>query len=274
MNRMLILGKNGLLARYAADYMKQYYDCTVIGRDDLDAREPDMNLLDELLSGTDHVVNCMGVVKPCIDDYGISATIKINAIFPEIIANKCNERDINFIHVSSDCVFDGKKGNYTENDNIYADDIYARTKGVTPCYGTTIRTSFIGENRDATYPGLLSWVLSHPPGSEIDGYVNCMWNGITCLQLCKYIRQIIACDQLWTGCRHVYSNRRLSKYELCVMINEIYDLGLKINEVEALGIMGTSIDDVLDRTLNSIYEPPIFPTIEQQITEQMQYGIR
>lgn len=274
MNRLLILGKNGLLARYVNKYMSTYYTCEVIGSDALNAQSPDMKLLSDLVNRADHVINCMGVVKPYIEEYGVSATIKINAIFPEILSNMCERHDTGLIHISSDCVFDGGEGQYNENDNISTQDIYARTKGVTPTYGTTIRTSFIGENRRSKYPGLLSWVLSHKPGDHIDGYYNCLWNGITCLQLCKYMRQLLVCDQLWTGCRHVFSDRVVSKYELCNIINDVYDLNLIVNKTEALNIMGTEIHNTLDRSLSTVYTAPEFPCIERQISEQMQFDLR
>ena len=99
-----------------------------------------------------------------------------------MIADVCSEKRSRFIHISTDCVFSGKRGQYIEDDICDAPDIHARTKALEPQGAMILRTSFIGEDINEDGVGLLQWILSHKD-KIIHGYDNCMWNGVTCLQL-------------------------------------------------------------------------------------------
>ena len=91
--------------------------------------------------------------------------------------------------------------------------------------GIIIRTSFIGE-----YSGLLKWIISNK-NNIIDGYNNCIWNGITALELAKFIKKIINLKLLDEKIIHIFSNKKYSKYELCKLINKIYNLNISMNYI-------------------------------------------
>ena len=111
----------------------------------------------------------------------------------------------------------------------------------------------------------LEWVISKKDG-EIDGYSHHIWNGVTCLEYCKLVEYLIKDNVFWTGVRHIQSPASKSKYELAVIINEIFNLNLKINKVIS--------DKNIDKTLCSIYEPVFeISNLEKQIKELAEFSL-
>jgi dTDP-4-dehydrorhamnose reductase len=100
----------------------------------------------------------------------------------------------------------------------------------------------------------------------ISGYDNCIWNGVTALELSKFILDIINNNNFWNGVRHLHSLEKISKYKLCKIINKIYNLNITINKINANSIEGQPIDKILDRSLNTIHNIKI-KNIEEQINE-------
>jgi len=176
-----------------------------------------------------------------------------------MIAKKCGTK---YIHIATDCVFSGKDGNYSEASEHDAEDIYGITKSLGEDESMCIiRTSIIGEeirNKNS----LIEWVIKQK-GKTIDGYENVFWNGVTCLQLAKIIKQVIEQELLWEGIRHISSPDIVSKCQLCKYINDIYDLGITILSVDF---------PKKYMTIGSQYDNTAFtiPTIKDQIIEQKQ----
>jgi dTDP-4-dehydrorhamnose reductase len=169
------------------------------------------------------------------------------------------------IHITTDCVFSGKDGKYNEYSNPDESNYYGTSKSLGElCDGTIIRTSIIGEEL-VNKRSLLEWVISNENRS-INGYTNHFWNGVTCLQLAKIIHKIIIENTYWNGVRHIYSPTTASKYELCSIINDIYELNIKIKEFET---------EKVDKSLSTIYDAHknIFeiPELEYQIKEMRDF---
>ena len=269
--RIVVLGNTGMIGRYCYTYFsscKSLTNYNIVGynRQHFDAREE--KFLD--IQKGDIVVNCVGILKPYINDVGIIDTIKINSIFPHNILEQCKQANARLIHICSDCVFSGAKGKYVETDICDATDIYARTKMLTPEEATVIRTSVIGEDLNADGVGFVQWMLSQ---KQVDGYNNCFWNGVTALQLAKTIEYIIAGNKLWAGVRHLFSKDFVSKYELCHYVSDIYERDIVINSATAGDISGTKINKILDRTLSTNYEPFDTGTIYDQISEMKEFKL-
>ena len=266
--RIVVLGHTGMIGRYCFQYLSQS-NREVVGysRNDFDAREENV----EFIRKGDIVVNCVGIIKPYIDKVGIVNTIKINTIFPHILAERCKLVNARMIHICSDCVYSGAKGQYEETDVCDATDVYARTKMLVPEDVTVIRTSVIGEDLNSDGVGFLQWLLKQ---EKVDGYTNCMWNGMTALQLAKIIETIIKSCELWKGVRHVYSKDSISKHDLCTYVAEIYKMTVSIKPVKAASISGTEIDSILDRTLSTRYTPYDTDTIYNQIVEMEGYDLK
>ena len=113
--RIFILGITGMLGRYIYEYFKtKDFELYGFSRKNLDASEVDENrLMDfiEPLEKDDVVINCMGTIKPMVDKHGDLNAIKVNSIFPRLLANVCEAKEVKLIHITSDCVFSGKDGN-------------------------------------------------------------------------------------------------------------------------------------------------------------------
>jgi dTDP-4-dehydrorhamnose reductase len=265
MKKIYVLG-NGLLGNYVYSYLsKRGKSVEQVTRKQLDFSIIDLsefidnNMFDEYSV----IVNCIGVLKPNIDKVGLDVTVKINKNLPIALSNIASLKNIDVINISSDCVFSGKKGNYTENDFCDATDYYGLTKSLDSVNTTVIRTSFIGHEINNKM-GILEFALRNS-GNKVSGYTNCIWNGITALELADWINHIIDTDSYWCGVQHIYSKSKISKYDLLHLINEVYELNLKIIPVLAEEIVGTKIEGILDRSLSSIFRAPVNSSIEEQL---------
>lgn len=275
--RVAVLGCTGMLGRYVYSYLDRFHKCTGTTRETFNAGDANTGnyagAVGHVVAQHDVVINCIGIVKPYIPDVGRLGTVRINSVFPVMLSDLCDYYNTKLIHICSDCVYSGNKGQYTETDAPDATDIYARTKSIEPEKASIIRTSFIGEDiKQSKSAGLLEWILKNK-GNKITGYTNALWNGVTCLQLAKTINDIIEHDLFWTGVRHVFSNQVVSKYEICKMVNDVYNLGLDVIPVEASIIEGSPINGVIDRSLQTIYDDIQQPEmgLYRQLIEQKKY---
>jgi dTDP-4-dehydrorhamnose reductase len=114
--KIYVLGHKGMLGRYVYTYLKSKGH-TVIGfsRDDVDASNGNeealrATLFHKGLKKDDVVINCMGTIKPMVDKHGALNAIKVNSIFPRILANVCENEGYKMIHITTDCVFSGDRG--------------------------------------------------------------------------------------------------------------------------------------------------------------------
>jgi len=167
-------------------------------------------------------------VKSLEENAGILNNIAVNALFPHRLYELCRERGARLLHLSTDCVFSGSKGNYREDDPSDAADIYGRTKFLGEVTGEgalTLRTSFIGRELQ-TQNGLVEWFLSNRGGS-VNGYTFAIFSGFTTVRLAAIISDIIARHRGLSGVYHVAS-QPLSKYDLLKRINETLGLGITV----------------------------------------------
>ena len=267
--KIIVLGSTGMAGRYISSYLKQYFKVVELNRNHFDALNVEVNYFDKIINQNDVVINCVGILKPYIDTIGIAETHIINTTFPIILNNICERNDARFIHICSDCVFKGDKGNYSEIDKCDATDVYAITKKRV-IDGTIIRTSFIGNDLNDDGVGLMKWVTNNQ-NKTIDGYINCLWNGITALELAKQIFKIIVQENFWNSVRHIFSPKIISKYELCNLINDIYNLNIKVIKLKAQNIEGTIIKKYLDRSLCSIHRSMVKRSFETQLIEMKKF---
>jgi dTDP-4-dehydrorhamnose reductase len=265
-----VLGSTGMLGGYVVKFLtKCGYDVIPYSRNDLDVFNFNIKRFEKDVQSDDVVVNCIGLLKPSINSY--EHAIVVNKNFPLILDFLSSNIGNKLINFSSDCVYTGQKGNYTETDKCDATDFYGLTKDHDYLKTTVMRVSFVGEERYKKI-GLLEYALQNK-GKDVLGYCNCMWNGITGLEIAKIIDRMIRGEGIcfWSGVRHIFSNRSISKLELLKLINNIYRLDLKIHKHIATNITGTAIDGVLDRTLSTVYDQLFVPTIEEMIIEQKEF---
>lgn len=231
-----------------------------------DALDLDLSKLWKQNAPPDYIINCIGAIKPTFKhgDPHTYKNIYINSVFPHYLAGYAKETGGKLIHITTDCVFDGTKGEtYTENDLHTAQDDYGNSKSLgEPTTCMLLRTSIIGEEKHNNY-SLVEWIKSKR-GQEVDGYTNHLWNGITTTQYGEMCHAIIQ-EQLYEEeCYHVFSPDTVNKHELVSLISSKLDLGIKVNEVQT--------DMSINRALSTVKElnnKLNVPSIEEQLNQAL-----
>jgi dTDP-4-dehydrorhamnose reductase len=232
---ILLFGSTGMLGRYVFHILKNNYNVICITREKYDIENDNWNKLQDIvtenLNENDIIINCAGIIPQKYKNDDFKTYIKVNTLFPHKLNEISQNNNIKFIHITTDCVFDGLKGNYTENNLHTAKDIYGISKSLgEPEEATIIRTSIIGEELTGK-KSLIEWVKSQK-SKTIKGYTNHYWNGVTCFELANFIKNMIDSKNFWKGVKHICSPNIVTKYELCCYINEIYDLNINIEKYE------------------------------------------
>lgn len=262
MKNILVTGSNGMLGYAVSEYfLNKDYHVKKITRSDFDIGSQPFEDFIPFLDGIEVVINCAGVIKPTIAKNKIENVLKINSMFPRNLAKVCDQKGIKCFHVTTDCVYSGKKGNYSENDFFDADDIYGLSKNAgenKDCM--VIRTSIIGEENGQSR-SLLEWAKSQA-GKEVNGFSNHKWNGVTTLYFAEVIDNILKNNLYQKGLFHVHSPNTVDKYELLQIFDEVYELELKINAVEANSYCDRSLNSNKDLSSNVCRK-----TIEEQVLE-------
>lgn len=191
-----------------------------------------------------HVINCIGVVKQSLRAKDLGYMYEVNSEFPKKLGLVAREREIKVIHLSTDCVFSGTKGNYVEENETDAMDHYGLSKiggeGTTEYNTMVIRTSMIGLENSSVKKGLLEWFLSMQ-GKRVLGYNHVFFSGLTTRRLSREILDLIIKDKITSGIWHIASER-ISKLALLEEIKRRFDLAIQIEPVDA---------PRLDRSLNA-----------------------
>ncbi len=188
------------------------------------------------------VINAIGIIKQSPISRDVIQTLALNSIFPHRLADLATEFGFRLITISTDCVFDGKKGNYVETDAPDAHDLYGLSKllgEVTDDRSLTIRTSIIGRELTAGH-SIVEWFLGKRGGS-VKGYTNAIYTGFPCGELAGIISNLIADHPGLNGLYHI-SSEPISKFELLVLLNKYYKANV---DIEASG------EIVIDRSLDS-----------------------
>jgi dTDP-4-dehydrorhamnose reductase len=250
MKKVVILGSTGMLGHMVADVLKRNSSLNVEPHDrtSIQVTPRTLNRLGSVLSrlcefGTDYLINCIGAIKPTFMATSNPADpIYTNAVFPHQLANWCNLTHTKLIHITTDCVYDGAKGQYVESDPHNALDIYGKSKSIgEPENAMVLRTSIIGPEQGGRKRSLLEWIKSQA-GGEINGFTNHMWNGLTTLELARSLNSIIDND-LWTeGTSHLFSSD-VTKHAMVEEIAYQYGLGINISPMDA--------PQAVDRTLRT-----------------------
>jgi dTDP-4-dehydrorhamnose reductase len=269
---IIVLGSNGMLGKYVSKYFdSKNYAVTGVNRDSVDASKiTEDELYDIFKNGikvkkNDVIINCMGTIKPQVDSLGDKNAILVNSVFPRLLADVAKKLEVHLIHPTTDCVYTGLKGSYTEEDKYDVGDVYGMSKALgEPSECTVIRTSIIGEEVGQSR-SLVEWVKSSKD-QTVFGFTNHFWNGVTCLQFAKVCEKMIQTNTFWTGIRHVHSNT-LTKQELVQTISDVYGLNITVTPKE------TPVK--CDRSIASIYdisEKFNIPSLETQIKEIKEFS--
>lgn len=242
---ILVIGASGMLGATVGGYFRQReWEVIELSRERFEIGIDPPSKLGKYLRQTKTVINCAGITKPRLAHTPVEEVVVVNAVFPHQLARLCVTADKLFFHITTDCVFSGRRGGYTEEDMPDAGDLYGLTKAAGETReGMTLRTSFVGEEK-ATQQFLLEWARSQK-GKSIPGFVNQKWNGITTLYLAQIIERIVAEGLYRQGIFHIFSPEKVTKYKLLNLLNKVYDLGIKVQKVHAA--------ESYDRSLATIY---------------------
>lgn len=190
----------------------------------------------------DAVVNCVGIVKQLAAAKDPVESIAINSLYPHLLARACARRGIRLVHISTDCVFDGRRGGYTELDAPDAADLYGRSKALGEPVGPgalTIRTSIIGRELSGT-AGLVEWFLSRRGGAA-DGYRRAIFSGFTTQALSAILLDVLLRHPHLEGLYHVSADP-IDKLALISALNDAFAAGVRI---------GPKDEPAIDRSLDS-----------------------
>jgi dTDP-4-dehydrorhamnose reductase len=280
--RILILGGDGMLGHQLFRALRSRNEVLLTLRRGLAAYtefelfnpqnaypEIDIRSMDRLIEVFAHwrpeaVVNAVGIVKQRPTAKELIPSIEINALFPHKLAELCKALGARMIHVSTDCVFSGRKGHYQEDDPSDAEDLYGKTKYLGEVHDShclTLRTSMIGRELSRKQ-GLLEWFLSQ--GGSVQGFKNALFSGFTTLELSRIIDKILAGYPEKGGLYHV-SSEPISKFDLLTLIKRKMGLRIEIIPAEA---------PRLDRSLDSTrfrsefnYTPPTWEEMIEELSK-------
>lgn len=198
------------------------------------------------------ILNCVGVLIKGSKEHPDNA-ILINAYFPHLLKKLADEVDAKLIHISTDCVFSGKRGNYTENDFRDADDVYGRSKALGEVINDkdlTIRTSIIGPELKCNGEGLFHWFMTQK--GTINGFKTAVWGGVTTLELAKAIDCAILQDK--TGLIQLSNGIGITKYDLLKLFKDIWHK----QDVEILPFDGNGVNKSIAKSMRFDYEVPSY----------------
>jgi dTDP-4-dehydrorhamnose reductase len=274
--KILVLGASGMIGHVLLRYFAQSPGFSVVGSVRT-VRERELlpqALHGQIVCGSDieadglaelfsrvrpnAVVNCIGVVKQAAEGRDPLAAISVNALFPHRLLRLCKLSGARLIHLSTDCVFSGAKGMYSEQDTADATDLYGRSKllgELDDLQAVTLRKSAIGPELEGTL-GLLGWFLSQRGRTK--GFTRAVFSGMTTLELARVIRDFVLPRPDLHGILHVAAEP-IDKYRLLCLIAQIYGLAIEIEPDDQLAV-DRSLDASLFRRLTG-YVAPSWPDL-------------
>jgi dTDP-4-dehydrorhamnose reductase len=243
--RALVLGSSGMLGHKLLQVLSQRFEAygtTRAPEPILDRVAPravgvldgvsadDLDSVNDAFATTrpDVAVNCIGIVKQLDEAKNPIASITVNSLFPHQLAEICRTHGARLVHVSTDCVFSGRQGGYTEDDTPDPVDLYGRSKllgesGEDPTL--TIRTSIVGRELHGAH-GLVEWFLAQAGGS-VRGFKRAIFSGWSTEALAHAVAEVAERHRQLTGLWHVAAEP-IAKYDLLCLLRDAFELDVSI----------------------------------------------
>ncbi|MFD0694196.1 dTDP-4-dehydrorhamnose reductase family protein [Paenibacillus sp. GCM10027628] len=271
--KLLIFGGQGmlghLLVRFLSEYGSYHIHYTTRDKQDpkglyVDVRDP--VLVDKVIEAVspDVIINCLGVLNRFAEENPQEA-YWVNGLMPHRIRAAVEREGGKLIHISSDCVFSGSRGDYKENDEPEGTTVYARSKALGEVIDyphLTIRTSIVGPEIRKQGIGLLQWFLRQE--GTVKGYTRVMWNGVTTLELAKAIHYAI--EHPVCGLLQLTAPEKISKYELLHLFQDVFDK----RDVVIVPDEEICLDRTLANTRDDFnYVVTEYPTMLRQLADWM-----
>jgi dTDP-4-dehydrorhamnose reductase len=258
--RVLVLGASGMIGSTTFRVLSERHDWDVYGsvRSETAKQFFPAQLAERLLANVDVtnydalvdvfarirpevVINCVGATKHKTDGNDPLMAIPLNALLPHRLARLCDAVNARLVHVSTDCVFSGKQGHYTEEDLPDTDDVYGRSKALGEVdypNAITLRTSTIGHELQSSY-GLLDWFLTQQGSCK--GFKRAIFSGLSSMEFARVIRDIVIPQPSLHGLYHV-AGPAIAKYDLLKLVAKVYGKAIEIIPENEF---------VIDRSLNA-----------------------
>ncbi|MCU7806361.1 MAG: SDR family oxidoreductase [Candidatus Thiodiazotropha sp. (ex Semelilucina semeliformis)] len=276
--RILILGISGMLGNAVFRYFSNINHHDVVGtlRSHRDLAHFPMPWQDRIITGVDvlHqdglinllsetrpdvVINCVGLIKQLSSANDPLVALPINSLFPHRLSRLCQLSECRLIHISTDCVFSGRSGNYLETDLSDAEDLYGQSKHIgevnNEANAITLRTSIIGHELHSNH-ALVDWFLNS--SEQVNGFTKAIFSGLPTIELAHVIHDHVLPVSDLHGLFHV-STDPITKHDLLTLIASVYQKEIEIVPNKEL---------VIDRSLNSDlfksatgYQPPAWPDL-------------
>lgn len=269
--KFLVLGCNGMAGHTISLYLKEQghdvmgfaqkkskYIDSVVG----DARNIDF--MKSLIGDGkyDTVINCIGILNQYAEENKALATF-LNSYFPHFLAEVTSNTDTQVIHMSTDCVFSGKRGEYTEEDFRDGETFYDRSKALGELEDNkniTLRNSIVGPDINPNGIGLMNWFMKQ--NAPISGYTKAMWTGQTTLQIAKTME--VAAKEKASGLYNTVPDHSISKYDLLRLFNKY----LRNESIQISPIDGINADKSLKRTrFDFSYVIPDYEVMVSELAE-------
>jgi dTDP-4-dehydrorhamnose reductase len=266
--KILILGGQGMAGHVIAAYFlnKPQYQVFYTSRDRNDPNGIYLDVthsksLEELINTLkpDITINCVGILNEHAS-HNPTVAFQVNSLLPHQLAKLTERYQGKLIQISTDCVFSGEKGDYTETDFTDGTSIYAQSKQIGEIISDkhlTIRTSIIGPELKENGIGLFLWFMKQR--GKIKGYENVLWNGVTTLELAKAIEEMIKNNV--TGLYHLGSETKISKFMLLKLFQEVYEK----KDVEIIPDDAIVLDRTIKNTRTDFHYP--VPSYQEMLLE-------
>lgn len=281
-NKILVLGSTGMLGHQVVNYLSNYSEFKIYDisfRSKLRASSIILDVMDSsLLSRTitdlkpDYVINCIGdldEVNPVFE-----RAIYLNSLLPHLLKNIAKETGFKLIHISTDCVFSGTQGKYAEFDKRDGIGLYAETKKLGEIIddsNLTLRSSIVGPELKSSGKGLFHWFITQD--SDVQGYINSIWSGVTTIELAKAIKWAI--DFEITGLYHITNGYYINKYELLKLFKKYSNSPIQISPVDGKSQDKSFIDSrkIINYKIPS-YEQMVMKMILDTKSNNKQYNYK
>lgn len=271
--KFLICGCNGMAGHTIALYLKEQghevFGFDIKKSDLIDSvagNAMDREFVTKLIKdgNYDTVINCIGILNKAAENHKALATY-LNSYFPHLLAELTEGTSTQVIHMSTDCVFSGKKGEYKETDFQDGDTFYDRSKALgelSDDKNITLRNSIVGPDINPNGIGLLNWFMQQ--NGEVNGYTKAMWTGQTTLQLAKTME--FAAKTRAFGLVNAVPDKSISKYELLKLFNKY----LRNGKIIVCPVEGINADKSLKRTnFEMNYIIPDYETMVKELAAWM-----
>jgi dTDP-4-dehydrorhamnose reductase len=286
--KVLILGATGMLGQachlvFKSDPNFESISTSRINREDMKFFDASTDSIKDLIKevSPDWVINCIGIIKPHINENNSSSVknaIVINSLFPYQLASSISNLQTKVLQIATDCVYSGKEGGYIEDSPHDPLDVYGKTKSlgeVTSEQFFHIRASIIGPEYGRS-TSLQEWFLSQPKNAEVNGFTDHLWNGLTTHHFALLAKAIVLADGDFSGTQHVIPGDIVTKAQLLESFAQVYNRkDIQINPIvssfridRTLNTQDISCSDNLWKLAG--YDKP--PTIQEMIEQQYKFN--